>query len=225
MCGPSTLSAYHDDMATRRRLTPEQRRDELMDVGATLFAQQSYPDVAMEEVARQAGASRALLYHYFPTKTELFAAIWQRAHHRLLEEIPMDDVLSVRDVLAVALDAHLKFYEANVALVMIANRSPIATDPVVRVPIAEGMRTLCDGVLDAAGVKGRDRDVAATAMAAWIAFVREATVEWLLRKRISRRRVTELCLAVLDAALSEVVNLASPMFTEHFRVASASAVT
>lgn len=217
--------AYHGGMATRRRLTPEQRRDELMDVGASLFAEQPYPDVAMEDVARQAGASRALLYHYFPTKTELFAAIWQRAHHRLVDEMPMADVLSVRDVLAVALDAHLKFYEANVALVMIANRSPIATDPVIRVPIAEGMRALCDRVLDGAGVKSRDRDVAATAMAAWIAFVREATVEWLLRKRISRRRVTELCMAVLDAALSDVVNLTSPMRTEHFGVGSAPAVT
>lgn len=199
----SRIHPYDGSVTSRRRLTPEQRRDELMDVGATLFGECAYEDVAMEDVARRADASRALTYHYFPTKREFFAAIWKRAHDRLLTEVPMADEPSVRAGVAAALAAHLSFYEAHVPLVLIANRSSIATDPALRLPIAEGMRTLCDRVLDASGATGHARDVASAALTGWIAFVREVTVEWLLDQRISRTEVIELCMAVLDVALGD----------------------
>jgi AcrR family transcriptional regulator len=200
-----------DDEAvpTRRRLTPEQRRDELMDVGATMFGECAYEDVAMEDVARRAHASRALVYHYFPTKREFFAAIWKRAHDRLSAEMSDDDALSVRDEIAGALAAHLSFYEAHIPLVLIANRSSIATDPVLRAPIAEGMRTLCERILDAGGAAGHSRDVASAALAGWIAFIREMTVEWLLHQRISHSNVVEVCMDVLDAAVGAHLDLSS----------------
>ncbi len=216
-CATSTTPAYDEPVSSRRRLTPQQRRGELMDVGAMVFAECPYEDVAMEDIARRAGASRALMYHYFPTKSEFFAAIWKRAHDRLLAEAPMAEVLSVRDTLAAALAAHLAFYNANAALVMIANRSSIASDPVVRAPIAEGMRELCDRVLGAGGVTGHTRDVAAAALAGWIAFIREMTVESLLRPKISEQEVADLCMAVLDAALGDHIDLAMPIHTDTLR--------
>jgi AcrR family transcriptional regulator len=198
---------YDEAMSSRRRLTPEQRRDELMDVGLTVFSECGYDDVVMEDVARRANASRALVYHYFPTKPEFFAAIWKRAHDRLLEEASIDDAPSVRDGVAAALAAHLSFYQAHVPLVAIANRSSIASDPVLRIPISDGMRALCDRVLNASGATGHARDVASTALAGWVAFVRELTVEWLLDQRVSRHEVVELCMAVLDVALGAPADL------------------
>jgi AcrR family transcriptional regulator len=53
---------------SRRRLDPEQRRAQLLDIGARLFAERAYEDVWIEEVAELAGVSRGLMYHYFPTK-------------------------------------------------------------------------------------------------------------------------------------------------------------
>lgn len=184
-----------------------------MDVGAKVFSECAYEDVLMEDVARRAGASRALMYHYFPTKSEFFATIWKRAHDRLLAQVSTDlaalstdSARSVRDGAAAALAAHLSFYEAHVPLVAIANRSPIANDPVLRIPISDGMRTLCDRVLDASGATGHARDVASSALAGWVAFVREVTIEWLLDQRISRSEVLELCMAVLDVALGAHVS-------------------
>jgi AcrR family transcriptional regulator len=195
------IRIYDDAVPSRRRLTPEQRRDELMDVGATIFGECDYEEVSMEDVARRANASRALMYHYFPTKREFFAAIWKRAHDRLQAEVFSDDALSVHDGVAASLATHLSFYQAHAPLVTIANRSSIAMDPALRIPIAEGMRALCDRILDASGATGHARDVASAALAGWIAFVREITVEWLLDQRISRDEVVELCMGVLDVAL------------------------
>ncbi|MDH6244017.1 TetR/AcrR family transcriptional regulator [Mycobacterium sp. OTB74] len=192
-------------MSSRRRLSPEQRRDELMDIGATLFTKRAYEDVTMEDVARQANTSRALVYHYFPSKPEFFAAIWKRAHDRLLSAVNFEGASSVRDSVAIALEAYLSFYEAHVALVVIANRSSIATDPVLRIPIAESMRALCERLLEASGIAGHARNIAAVALAGWIAFVREVTVEWLLDQRISRVETLDLCLAVLDVTLGSYI--------------------
>jgi AcrR family transcriptional regulator len=201
------IRIYDGAVPSRRRLTPEQRRDELMDVGATLFEERTYEDVTMEDVARRASASRALMYHYFPTKREFFAAIWKRAHDRLSAEAFMDDTLSVRDGVVAALAAHLTFYQAHIPLVIIANRSSIATDPALREPIAEGLRALCDRVLDASGLTGHARDVASAALTGWIAFIREITVEWLLGQRLSRIEVVDLCMDVLDVALGTEFDL------------------
>jgi AcrR family transcriptional regulator len=198
---------YHEVVSSRRRLTPEQRRDELMDVGATIFGEVAYEDVAMEDVARRANASRALLYHYFPTKREFFAAIWKRAHDRLSEATDGDYALSFRDGVAATLMAHLSFYETHVPLVMVANRSSIAADPILRIPIADGMRSLCERALDASGATGHTRDIASAALAGWVAFVRDVTVEWLLDQRISRDEVADLCMKVLDSALGSVIHL------------------
>lgn len=63
----------------RRRLEPEQRREQLLDTGAAMFAEKPYEDVMMEDVAARARVSRATLYHYFRCKRDLYAAIFRRA--------------------------------------------------------------------------------------------------------------------------------------------------
>ena len=60
---------------TRRRLSPEDRRSELLDLGADVFGQRPYDEVRIDEIAERAGVSRALMYHYFPDKRAFFAAV------------------------------------------------------------------------------------------------------------------------------------------------------
>ncbi|GAA5050040.1 TetR/AcrR family transcriptional regulator [Nocardia callitridis] len=190
-------------------MTPQQRRDELLDTGEQLFGEHPFDEVAMEDIAARAHVSRALMYHYFPTKGEFFAAIWKRAHDRLMGTVRMVATESVRAAVATGLGAHLDFYRAHAALVFIANRSTIATDPAVRGPIAEDMTALCDRILDACDASGHARELAAAALAGWVAFVREVALEWVLYERISREETMELAMAVLDATVGSRVDLAA----------------
>uniref|UniRef100_UPI00389AE0D0 helix-turn-helix domain-containing protein n=1 Tax=Mycobacterium sp. HUMS_1102779 TaxID=3383487 RepID=UPI00389AE0D0 len=64
---------------TRRRLEPQQRREQLLDIGAALFAEKPYEDVFMEDIAERAGVSRATVYHYYPKKRDMYVAIFRRA--------------------------------------------------------------------------------------------------------------------------------------------------
>ncbi|MCA1689735.1 MAG: TetR/AcrR family transcriptional regulator [Actinobacteria bacterium] len=47
------------------RLQIDERRRQLLDAGAVLFAERAYEEISMREVAAAAGVSKALLYHYF----------------------------------------------------------------------------------------------------------------------------------------------------------------
>jgi AcrR family transcriptional regulator len=69
----------------RRRLSPENRRAELLALGAEVFGQRPYDDVRIDEIAALAGVSRALMYHYFPDKRAFFAAVVRAESERLFE--------------------------------------------------------------------------------------------------------------------------------------------
>src|SRR5690349_25082299 len=102
-----------------RRLLPEQRRDQLLDLGAHEFASRAYEDVHMADIAERAGISRGLIYRYFATKRELFAAVYQRSSQRLLEST---DLAPDRDMTAQViqgLGAHFDFFEANARAILV----------------------------------------------------------------------------------------------------------
>jgi AcrR family transcriptional regulator len=69
----------------RRRLSPNDRRAELLALGAEVFGQRPYDEVRIDEVAERAGVSRALMYHYFPDKRAFFAAVVKGQADQLLE--------------------------------------------------------------------------------------------------------------------------------------------
>ena len=60
------------------RLDVDERRRRLLELGAELFSRHGYEELSMARIAREAGISKALLYHYFPSKQAYFAG----AEHR-----------------------------------------------------------------------------------------------------------------------------------------------
>jgi AcrR family transcriptional regulator len=182
-------------------MTPNQRRDQLLDVGAVMFSTRPFEDVSMEDVGERAGVSRALVYHYFANKNELFAAIWKRAHDELLEAATFDGSAPLVDQVRRALTAHYEFYEQHAPLVFLANRSAVALDPVVRQPIGEDLNIMRHRLLDAAELTGHAREVASAGLVGWIALVREVAIEWLEHREISRHEAIELCIGALAGVL------------------------
>jgi AcrR family transcriptional regulator len=56
------------------RLENDERRRRLLELGADLFTRYAYDEISMAQIAREAGISKALLYHYFPSKQDYFVA-------------------------------------------------------------------------------------------------------------------------------------------------------
>ena len=187
--------------ARRRRLAPAERRAELVDVGARLFAAKPYDDVLMEDVAERAGVSRALLYRYFPAKRDLFAAIYQQAADRLLATAVFDPDVPVADQVAAALDAHIDYFVANRNTVLAANRV-LAGDRVIQTIIDDECAALQRRLLDATGIDGRTREALSSVLMSWLVFVRTLCVDWLVSEAYSRDELKAVCLGALQGAVS-----------------------
>jgi AcrR family transcriptional regulator len=95
---------------TRRRLQPQQRREQLLDIGAALFAEKPYKDVLLKEIVARAGVSRHLLYHYFPSKRDLYIAIFERASDRFLARVSPNPQLPLAERLVIGLEAQIQSF-------------------------------------------------------------------------------------------------------------------
>jgi AcrR family transcriptional regulator len=182
-------------------MSPQDRRDQLLDIGAGLFAGQPYEDVAMEEVAAQAGVSRALVYRYFPTKRDFFAAIFARASERLLASTPLDPAQPLREQVVAGLDNHIDYFVANARTLLVANRGALSGDPVIQAIISGELAELRARMVDAFGFTEPQRARASMVLNGWLAFVRVVCVEWLLEQSMPRDELRELCLRTLTGAL------------------------
>jgi AcrR family transcriptional regulator len=70
-----------------RRLRSGERREQLLAVASTLFAQGGYEATTMDQVAHAAGVTKPLLYQHFDSKHALYEEIVTTAATTLLDEL------------------------------------------------------------------------------------------------------------------------------------------
>src|SRR5690349_24526385 len=71
----------------RRRLRAEERRESILDAANLVFGQRGYDTVRIDDVAAQAGISKALIYEHFRSKQELYSELMNRAALEMLDRI------------------------------------------------------------------------------------------------------------------------------------------
>jgi AcrR family transcriptional regulator len=62
-------------------------RAKLIRAARTLFARKGYAEVGTEEIVRRAGVTRGALYHQFPTKQDLFLAVYEEVERDLTQQV------------------------------------------------------------------------------------------------------------------------------------------
>ncbi|MGP3915082.1 TetR/AcrR family transcriptional regulator [Nonomuraea sp. 10N515B] len=188
-------------MPPRRRLTPADRRAQLLAVGARLFAAHPYADVLMEEVAEQAGVSRALLYRHFPSKHALFAAVYQQAADQLLTETRLDPADTLVKQLIQGMDVHLDYFVANRNAVLAANRD-LAGDPVIQTIMTnelDALRARLLAILPLADESARE--AVSGVLKSWLVFVQVLCVDWLTHETCTRTQLRDVCIGAVLGAL------------------------
>lgn len=73
------------ELTDRRREEKDRRRNEILDAAAAVAAEGGFDAITMDQVARRARLSRALVYVYFEDKAALCLALCERAQELLLE--------------------------------------------------------------------------------------------------------------------------------------------
>lgn len=119
---------------SRRRLSPDDRRTELLALGAEVFGNRPYDEVRVDEIAERAGISRALMYHYFPDKRAFFAAVVQAEGERLFEatNAPPDPEQSLFSQVRAGVMAYLRYDEEHPHGAWAAYMGMGRADPVLR---------------------------------------------------------------------------------------------
>lgn len=74
-------------LETRRRLKPEARRALIVEAAAEEFGRRGHRAARMEDIARAAGVTKAVLYDHFPNKDALHAEVVTKANEDLVTAV------------------------------------------------------------------------------------------------------------------------------------------
>ncbi|HWB69105.1 MAG TPA: TetR/AcrR family transcriptional regulator [Solirubrobacterales bacterium] len=90
-------------------------RERLLAAARELFLEHEYDDVSTEEILARSGVSRGALYHHFPTKLDLFRAVFEESERRALALVAEQAVGAQNpfDALLLASSAYLKLAESD----------------------------------------------------------------------------------------------------------------
>ncbi|MCF3129692.1 TetR/AcrR family transcriptional regulator [Streptomyces olivochromogenes] len=193
---------------TRRRLSTQERREQLLSVGAKLFSESPYDDVWIEQVAEIAGVSRGLLYHYFPTKRDFFAAVVEQESERMLRMTAAVPGVPVREQLAAGLDTYLAHVRAHAHGYRAFHRADAAGDQVVRRVYQRALATQEQQILAALaadpefGPALESRPEVRLAVRGWLAFTTAVCLEWLRDSDLTLEQVRDLCARALLGVIS-----------------------
>ncbi len=177
--------------APRVRRTAEDRRKQLIGIGLRMLTARPIHQVTIDEVAAEAGISRSLLFHYFPTKQDYYVEVVRAASRRLLRAARADS-LGVRGIVS----GYVGFIERRRTQYVGLFRGAGQDDWVRRIH-QETQDALTERVLSALGLADRSEPVE-LAVRAWWAFTEELTIGWTGRGRTDREALIDLAISTLD---------------------------
>jgi AcrR family transcriptional regulator len=150
-----------------------ERKQQLLDAAAALFAERGYGATRIADICRAAGVAKGLFYWYFPTKGDLFAELVRtmRLGLRRAQAAAMDPDADVAERIAQGTEASVRFmarHAAYFALIDVERADPALTDvlsegsdiylddltSLIREGQREGALTDADPTLMAVGVLG-----------------------------------------------------------------------
>lgn len=202
---------------SRRRLSPDDRRNELLALGAEVFGQRPYDEVRIDEIAELAGVSRALMYHYFPDKRTFFAAVVRAEGDRLFEatSTPPEPGQSMFDLVREGVLAYVRYDEEHPHGAWAAYIGMGSSDPVLRgiedVDNDRQANRIISRIMEAVGDSldsKVERDLRVT-IYGWLAFTFEMCRQRLIDPSIDAGYVGDACAHTLLDAIGRVPGIPS----------------
>lgn len=87
----SEYAASEEPVKPRRRyaprMSPEKRREQLLDAALSVIVEQGYEGVSIESIARAAGVTRPVIYDHFPNLGRLLQALIEREERYALSQL------------------------------------------------------------------------------------------------------------------------------------------
>jgi AcrR family transcriptional regulator len=185
----------------RARLDVDERRAQLLALGLDLFSERPYDAISIDEIALAAGISKGLLYHYFPTKRDFYAAAIREASRQLLECTRPDESAPPIERMHRGLDAYLAFVERRGPAYSALMRGGIGSDPAVAGIVQETRDRFLERLMENIPAEEIGPALRVT-LRGWIGFVEAASLDWVERHEMGREALRDLCSEVLMGAIA-----------------------
>ena len=184
------------------RLEPDARRAHLLAVGTDVFGSKAYDEVQIDQIARQAGVSRGLLYHYFPNKRAFFAAIVQLGYDEILEVTRPDPALPPAAQLQAGLEAYLDYVQGHPHMYRAIFRGAASSEASVQQVVNRNLDEQARRILQGMGEDSGASPMTHLAVRAWMAFLIQAVLDWLDHGAMGdRQQLMAVCVGALVGAI------------------------
>lgn len=197
-----------DGRRERWRQHRRERRAEFVEAALRVLAERG-TDLAMEQVAAEAGVTKPVLYRYFTDKVDLFVALGQRGTEILFErliptlntkEAPLPRIRKSLDAFFSVIEEHPNLYR------LLARRSfgdrPIDSDSD---PVGEDKQLIAAKLATLLGDCLRALNLDSGAAEPWahslVGMVQNTGEWWLDRRSMSRESVVEYLTQIIWAAI------------------------
>nr|XP_061810452.1 uncharacterized HTH-type transcriptional regulator MT0489-like [Nerophis lumbriciformis] len=194
--------------APRSRLGTDERRAQLLELGVEIFGAKNYDEVSIDEIAKRAGISKGLLYHYFSNKREFYVACVRAGAEAFEEAVQPDKDLPPIERVYQGLERYLDFVEARADAYQTLLSSGIGVDPEVAEIVNRCRRGLADRMVTDAGITTPIPPLRNLARA-WIGAVEASSLDWLEHRDIERDALIQTLVGMLVSTLQTVLDGAS----------------
>lgn len=185
--------------APSRRRSAGDRRAQLVAIGLELLPTTPVQELTIDEVARRAGISRSLLFHYFATKRDYYTAVTRAAADLLREHLAPRPGLAAEEQATGMLERYVTWVETYRDAHMSFVRGAAAGDPWVAEIYEETREQLVDLALAALELPddARRRQL----VRAWFAFTEDLVNQWVREPTMERAELVDLLRAFLYTLL------------------------
>lgn len=187
----------------RARLSPQDRRAQLVAVGVNFLTDHTLDELTMDELARRAGVSRPLVFHYFETRQGMHRAVVTTARDSLLVASTPRQDLAPRERIRDTLLKITLFVQEHRGTFYSLVRGTASGDPAVRKIVDQSRELNAERLSDSLIELGlADTPLLRIALRSWVAFAEET----LISLAIERETEADDVVRFLESSLHGMVN-------------------
>ncbi|MFA0740736.1 MAG: hypothetical protein DFNUSKGM_000843 [Candidatus Fervidibacter sacchari] len=202
---------------TRKRLTPEERIEQIVETAAKLFAEKGFDATSIDDIAEACGVAPGLIYHYFDSKSEILRTLLE--HRSLLPK--MAEILAqppratVEETLIELGNAFWEMFEERREMTLMMHGEMQRNEEVVKI-VGEitriGVKLMSDylNAQKAAGILRKDLDPTIFARTFWGALFESFFAHYRLAPFLKRIPPKKLVHKVVKLLLYGAVNQGKP---------------
>jgi AcrR family transcriptional regulator len=191
----------------RTRLSPEQRREQLLDLGVRLLAHRSLDELSIDLLAEEAGISRGLLYHYFGSKQAFHEAVVRHAADDLIAQTTPPVGGEPMERLLASVTAYVDYVVANHEGYVSLVKAAAGGNESLRAIYEEARSALNSRIFreDAEGQILTDTPLARLVVRGWSAMTEELVLAWIDDPHdITREELIAIVVASLPAVVEVI---------------------